>query len=204
MTKILVVDDEADLEDLIKLAFRKKIKGNEYEFFFAENGEQALFKLKQYPDIDIILTDINMPVMDGLTLLGLLSGVNPMLKAIVVSAYDDMKNIRMAMNLGAFDFICKPVDFNDMDITVEKTITHVKQLRHMQYLTGTLNNIAYQQSHLLRRPLANIAGLVEVLDELTPVDEHVKEIVTMLRKSCVELNDEFEIFITKGIPDTNG
>ncbi|MFE3869748.1 adenylate/guanylate cyclase domain-containing protein [Flavobacterium sp. ZS1P70] len=129
MAKILVVDDEADLEMLVKQKFRKKIRENIYEFIFACNGEEALKKVKEHPDLDIILSDINMPVMDGLTLLSRLPEANPMLKAVVVSAYGDMQNIRTAMNRGAFDFICKPVDFDDLDLTMEKTILHVKQLQ---------------------------------------------------------------------------
>ncbi len=129
MAKILVVDDEADLELLVKQKFRRKIRENIYEFVFAQNGEEALLKVKEHPDLDIILSDINMPVMDGLTLLSRLPEANPMLKAVVVSAYGDMQNIRTAMNRGAFDFIMKPVDFEDLDVTMEKTILHVKQLQ---------------------------------------------------------------------------
>tara|TARA_R110000868_G_scaffold138960_1_gene353536 strand:- start:19977 stop:21020 length:1044 start_codon:yes stop_codon:yes gene_type:complete len=129
MAKILVVDDEVDLEMLVKQKFRRKIRENIYEFVFAQNGEDALLKIQEHPDLDIILSDINMPVMDGLTLLSRLSEANPMLKAIMVSAYGDMQNIRTAMNRGAFDFVCKPVDFDDLDLTMEKTILHVKQLQ---------------------------------------------------------------------------
>lgn len=129
MAKILVVDDEADLELLVKQKFRRKIRENIYEFVFAQNGEEALQKVKEHPDLDIILSDINMPVMDGLTLLSRLPEANPMLKAVMVSAYGDMQNIRTAMNRGAFDFVCKPVDFEDLDLTMEKTIVHVKQLQ---------------------------------------------------------------------------
>lgn len=129
MAKILVVDDEVDLEMLVKQKFRKKIRENIYEFVFAQNGEEALLKIQEHPDLDIILSDINMPVMDGLTLLSRLPEANPMLKAIMVSAYGDMQNIRTAMNRGAFDFVCKPVDFDDLDLTMEKTILHVKQLQ---------------------------------------------------------------------------
>jgi adenylate cyclase len=129
MAKILVVDDEADLEALVKQKFRRKIRENVYEFVFAQNGEDALQKVSEHPDLDIVLSDINMPIMDGLTLLSRLPEANPILKAIVVSAYGDMQNIRTAMNRGAFDFVCKPVDFEDLDVTMEKTITYVKQLQ---------------------------------------------------------------------------
>jgi len=129
MAKILVVDDEADLELLVKQKFRRKIRENIYEFVFAQNGEEALIKVAEHPDLDIILSDINMPIMDGLTLLSRLPEANPMVKAVVVSAYGDMQNIRTAMNRGAFDFVMKPVDFDDLDLTMEKTITYVRQLQ---------------------------------------------------------------------------
>ncbi len=129
MAKILVVDDEADLELLVKQKFRRKIRENVYEFIFAQNGEDALEKLMENPDVDVLLSDINMPVMDGLTLLTKLAESNPILKAVMVSAYGDMQNIRTAMNRGAFDFVCKPVDFEDLDVTIEKTLQHVLQVR---------------------------------------------------------------------------
>ncbi len=128
-TKILVVDDEADLELLIKQKFRRKIRENAYEFIFAGNGQEALDRLREHPDTDIVLSDINMPVMDGLTLLGRLPEASPVTKTVMVSAYGDMQNIRAAMNGGAFDFVCKPVDFNDLELTIEKTAHHVQQLR---------------------------------------------------------------------------
>ncbi len=129
MTKILVVDDEADLETLIKQKFRQKIREQHYEFIFATNGNDALNKITQYPDIDIVLSDINMPEMDGLTLLSKLNESSPLIKTVMVSAYGDMDNIRTAMNRGAFDFITKPINFEDLALTVEKTIKHVFQIR---------------------------------------------------------------------------
>lgn len=129
MAKILVADDEADLEVLIKQKFRQKIREKEYEFVFAINGKDALEKLAQHPDVDIVLSDINMPEMDGLTLLGRLNESSPLIKSVIVSAYGDMDNIRTAMNRGAFDFITKPINFDDLNITMEKTISHVLHIR---------------------------------------------------------------------------
>src|SRR5436190_21803007 len=129
MTKILVADDEADLETLIKQKFRKQIREHQYEFVFALNGKEALEKIQQQPDIEMVFSDINMPEMDGLTLLEKLQQVSPIIKAVIVSAYGDMENIRTAMNRGAFDFICKPVNFEDLELTMTKTIHHVNQLR---------------------------------------------------------------------------
>ncbi|MBW3469165.1 adenylate/guanylate cyclase domain-containing protein [Arthrospiribacter ruber] len=129
MAKILVVDDEEDLEVLIRQKFRQKIRQNEYEFVFAMNGRHALEQLQAHQDIDMVLSDINMPEMDGLTLLTKISEQNSLLKSVIVSAYGDMDNIRTAMNRGAFDFVTKPVNFADLEITIEKTIKHVRQLR---------------------------------------------------------------------------
>jgi class 3 adenylate cyclase/FixJ family two-component response regulator len=132
MAKILVVDDETDLEVLIKQKFRQKIRVQDYEFFFAVNGVEALKRIHENPEIDIVLSDINMPEMDGLTLLTKLSEAKPMIKSVIVSAYGDMENIRTAMNRGAFDFITKPINFEDLSITIEKTLQQVNALRAVQ------------------------------------------------------------------------
>lgn len=129
MTKILVVDDEEDLKTLIKQRFRQKIRQKEYDFLFAENGRVALEKIAENPDVDLVLSDINMPEMDGLTLLSKLHEKNSLLKSVIVSAYGDMDNIRTAMNRGAFDFITKPIDFKDLEITIEKTIAYVATIK---------------------------------------------------------------------------
>ena len=128
MAKILVADDEVDLEMLIKQKFRQKIREQEYEFIFAVNGNDALAKIQLHPDVDIVLSDINMPEMDGLTLLSRLGESSPLIKSVIVSAYGDMENIRTAMNRGAFDFITKPINFEDLSVTMEKTIKHCAQI----------------------------------------------------------------------------
>jgi adenylate cyclase len=129
MAKILVVDDEADLEILIKQKFRQKIRQNEYEFVFALNGRHALEQLHEHKDVDVVLSDINMPEMDGLTLLSKLNELNGLMKSVIVSAYGDMDNIRTAMNRGAFDFVTKPVNFVDLEITIDRTIKHVQGIK---------------------------------------------------------------------------
>lgn len=129
MAKILVADDEPDLEMLIKQKFRQKIREREYEFVFAVNGQDALDKLLQHTDVDIVLSDINMPEMDGLTLLSKLNESSPLIKSVIVSAYGDMENIRTAMNRGAFDFITKPINFEDLSVTIEKTIRQVLNIK---------------------------------------------------------------------------
>jgi class 3 adenylate cyclase/AmiR/NasT family two-component response regulator len=129
-TKMIVVDDEPDLELLVRQRFRKQIERHEYEFIYAANGKQALLMLEENEDVDVILVDIHMPEMDGLSLLVHLNVMNPLVKAVIVSAYGDMSNIRTAMNNGAYDFVTKPIDFDDLQITIEKTIKHVRQLRN--------------------------------------------------------------------------
>ena len=129
MTKILVADDESDLEILIRQKFRQKIRDQKYEFIFALNGKEALEKIQQHPDVAMVLSDINMPEMDGLTFLTKLNESNPLIKTVMVSAYGDMDNIRTAMNRGAFDFVTKPVNFDDLELTMEKTIQHIQQIK---------------------------------------------------------------------------
>ena len=129
MTKILVADDEPDLETLIRQKFRQKIRDRKYEFVFAANGHDAIRKMEEHPDVSIVLSDINMPEMDGLTLLSKLNELSPLSKTVMVSAYGDMDNIRTAMNRGAFDFVTKPVNFEDLEVTIEKTIRQVTQMR---------------------------------------------------------------------------
>ena len=131
--KILSVDDEMDLELLLTQYFRRQIRKGEYEFSFAHNGLEALTMLLKNKDYDIILSDINMPEMDGLTLLTKINEMrNPALKCIMVSAYGDMGNIRQAMNNGAFDFATKPIDLDDLSLTIEKAVEQIKYIRAMQ------------------------------------------------------------------------
>ncbi len=129
--KILAVDDEPDFELLIKQRFRRQIRDEEFEFRFAHHGEEALAALSAEPDIELMLLDINMPVMDGLTLLSKLREQQLDVQAIIVSAYGDMTNLRTAMNRGAFDFVTKPVDLSDLEITVRKALANVAKLREM-------------------------------------------------------------------------
>lgn len=128
--KILVVDDEPDMRELVIRKFRAAIREGRYSFVFAEDGFDALRVLEAQPDVDIVVTDINMPRMDGLTLLVRLHEVAPILKAVIVSAYGDMDNIRTAMNRGAYDFVTKPVNFSDLEITIDKTLADVTALKN--------------------------------------------------------------------------
>lgn len=130
--RILVVDDEIELERLIRQRFRKKIQAKELDFLFAADGAEALNRLKADNQVDMVLTDINMPIMDGLTLLTRLAEIDKTLKAVVISAYGDIPNIRRAMNRGAFDFLTKPINFQDLEITIQKTLESVQQIRQKQ------------------------------------------------------------------------
>ncbi|MDH6304774.1 sigma-B regulation protein RsbU (phosphoserine phosphatase) [Parabacteroides sp. PF5-5] len=139
--RILSVDDEQDLEILLTQYFRRKIKKGEYEFSFAHNGVEALQMILTQP-YDIILSDINMPEMDGLTLLTKINEMrNPALKCIMVSAYGDMENIRTAMNRGAFDFTTKPINLEDMELTIEKAIEQIRFVKNAQHEHTQLKSI---------------------------------------------------------------
>jgi len=127
--KIMVVDDENDVEQLVRQKFRRQIRAGEYDFIFAQNGTDALAKLRENPDTDMVFSDINMPEMDGLTLLGKITQDSPLLKTVIISAYSDMDNIRVAMNRGAFDFLCKPIDFEDFERTLVKTLKTTQQIK---------------------------------------------------------------------------
>src|SRR5436309_9130122 len=130
--KILAVDDEPDFETLLTQRFRRQIRAQEFAFRFAHHGEEALAVLDAEPDIELLLLDINMPVMDGLTLLVHLRERRSPVRAIIVSAYGDMANIRTAMNRGAFDFVTKPVDLNDLEITINKTLEEIARMHDLE------------------------------------------------------------------------
>ena len=151
--KILVVDDEPDLEILVRQKFRRRIRRGEFEFTFAQNGLEALERLAENPELEMILSDINMPRLDGLSLLNALGDVNPEIRAVMVSAYGDMDNIRTAMNRGAFDFVTKPIDFEDLETTIDKT------LRHSRVMREALSS--QNQLHALRQEL-NIAHSMQL------------------------------------------
>ncbi len=126
---ILVVDDEPDLEILVQQKFRRQIRDGEVRFLFARDGAEALDVLGNRDTVDMVLSDINMPRMDGLTLLEKIQETDDQLSTVIVSAYGDMENIRTAMNRGAFDFLTKPIDFTDLEATLNKTLRHIARLR---------------------------------------------------------------------------
>src|SRR5258708_8918166 len=131
IANILVVDDEPDLEFLIRQRFERNGAVREFDFRFARDGSDALRVLDEQPHIDLVLSDINMPRMDGLTLLGELTSAHPNLKVVVVSAYGDMANIRTAMRRGACDFVTKPIDFSDLQLTIRKALRDLQLQREL-------------------------------------------------------------------------
>ena len=209
--RILVVDDEPDLELLIRQRFRHKIKNNELVFDFAGNGIEALEKLKKAEDnYEMILTDINMPEMDGLTLLENLKEHFKNYKAVVVSAYGDLVNIRIAMNRGAFDFITKPIDFADLETTMTKTISEIRQIRNglkaREQLEVTIREkeiaehdkiraersekfkqqFLANMSHEIRTPMNSVIGLTNLLIK-TPLENQQKKYLNVIKKSSENL-----------------
>lgn len=175
--QILVVDDEPDLESLVVQKFRRQIRDGAVSFTFVHDGVQALAALKSNSGFDLVVTDINMPRMDGLTLLQKLHEADDKISTIIVSAYGDMANIRTAMNRGAFDFLTKPIDFSDFEATIAKTIRHVELLREakrrqeenerLQSATENKSRFLANVSHELRTPLNAILGYTElILDEV--------------------------------------
>jgi adenylate cyclase len=162
VAKILAVDDEPDFELLITQRFRRQIREREFDFRFAHHGEEALERLTAEPDIDLMLLDINMPVMDGLTLLARLREERAEVRTIIVSAYGDMQNLRTAMNRGAFDFITKPIDLNDLEITVRKTIDDITRLRDIDRLRAAAERA---RANLARYFSPHFAAMLAERDE---------------------------------------
>ena len=172
-SKILVVDDEPDLEHLVRQRLRREIRSGHYTFVFAHNGVEALEVLAKEPDIDMVLSDINMPQMDGLTLLSQIAKVKPDIRSVIVSAYGDMKNIRTAMNRGAFDFITKPIDFEDMKTTIHRTLEQLALWR--EALSSRDQLVALQQELDVARSIQ-----MSILPTVFPDDDHFKIYGNML------------------------
>lgn len=162
--KILVIDDESDIKILFRQKFRREIRSGTMAFAFAGNGEEALGILQDDSDISVVFTDLNMPGMDGLTFLRHAADLHRPLALVVVSAYGDMINIRAAMNLGAFDFLNKPIDFNDFIVTMNKSFEHVQERQALE-LERRKTNFFISMSHELRTPLNAIIGYSELLAE---------------------------------------
>lgn len=213
---ILVVDDEPDLEPLIRQKFRRQIKSNDYDFRIAHDGHEALERLEEHPEIDIILTDINMPRMDGLTLLSKLHEAGGLRKAVVVTAYGDMENIRTAMNRGAFDFLTKPIDLDDLEITIRKAQVIVDRERKAELARETFGRYLSDRvvATLLDHPdgmrlggekrtttllMSDIRGFSMISERLNPED--VVEILNIYLREMTEIIHSFDGTIDEFIGD---
>ncbi|MFD2574577.1 response regulator [Spirosoma soli] len=153
----------------MKQRFRHRIQAGEYSFLFATSGQEALTILRQQSDIDVLLLDINMPDISGLVLLAQLHDLVPNTQAVMVSAYGDMVNVRTVMNRGAFDFVTKPINFQDLELTIEKTARHVGQLRESiraKSIADLKARFFDNITHEFRTPLSLI---------LTPVNSMLQE-----------------------------
>jgi adenylate cyclase len=192
--KILAVDDEPDFELLITQRFRRQIREQEFEFRFAHHGEEALATLSAEPDIDLMLLDINMPVMDGLTLLSELRERQLEVQAIIVSAYGDMTNLRTAMNRGAFDFVTKPVDLSDLEITVRKALANVAKLREMDRQRMAAERA---RNNLSRYFSPNIVELLASQDE--PLGAGRRETVAVLFADIVAFTQMAELMAPEDV-----
>jgi class 3 adenylate cyclase len=173
---ILVVDDEPDLEALVLQKFRKQIRDGAVSFVFARDGIEALQSIEQHPQVDMVVSDINMPRMDGLSLLQKLQEAEEKKSTIIVSAYGDMSNIRTAMNRGAFDFLTKPIDFADLEMTIDKTIRHVEAMRDARR-----RQLEAERAHasLSRYFSPQIASRLAAAGESDGMEVHRREVATI-------------------------
>ena len=171
-SRILVVDDEPDLELLIRQKFRRQIRSGELAFAFAGDGLEALERLRQDEEIGLVLTDINMPRMDGLTLLDKIHELDRVLRVVIVSAYGDMSNIRTAMNRGAFDFITKPIDFEDLSATMVKTQRDLEALQQAATLQTRLTAIQRELEIASQIQLSVLPSRFPAFPERTEFDLH--------------------------------
>lgn len=175
-SRILVVDDETDLEQLVRQKFRRHIRDGEFHFFFAHSGIEALETLAREKDIDVVLTDINMPEMDGLTLLSKLTAHDGVLKAVVVSAYGDMDNIRTAMNRGAFDFVTKPINLDDFETTILKALREADAIKVANRVREELVAIQNELNVATDIQLSMLPQVFPVFPDRVEIDVHARMI----------------------------
>lgn len=192
MRKILIADDEPDLELIIMQKFRKEIKAGIYHFEFAGNGAQALKKISDDPELELVFTDINMPVMDGLTLLAKIREISPVTKSVVVSAYGDVKNIRTAMNRGAFDFITKPIDLEDLEKTLLKALMEIEILKQGMEAKNRLQQALEEKAKAQGEALFNLQEKEKlILKQNEMLETQVRERTVEIRqqKDLIELKN---------------
>ena len=173
---ILVVDDEPDLEALVLQKFRRQIRDGAVAFMFAHDGIEALQSIEDHPHVDMVVSDINMPRMDGLSLLQKLQEAEDKKSTIIVSAYGDMSNIRTAMNRGAFDFLTKPIDFGDLEVTIDKTIRHVEMIREARRRQAKAERA---HASLSRYFSPQIASRLAAIGDNNDMEVHRREVATI-------------------------
>ena len=213
--KILFVDDEPDLVPLIRQRFRAQVREGQVSLVFASDGVEALEHLKGDADIEVVVTDINMPRMDGLTLLGEMGKLGRRTRAVVVTAYGDMENIRTAMNKGAFDFLTKPIDMDDLQITLgqaREAVHHDREADRIRVLLSThvsdkiarwlidhpdaLDRIENRQVSVL---MSDLSGFSQLAERLPP--ERVVELLTVYLSAMTEVVDAYDGAIDEFIGD---
>ncbi|MEJ2636761.1 MAG: response regulator [Calditrichia bacterium] len=192
---ILVVEDE----EIIRLMFRQSFESWGFHVDVAENGKEAFEKClnKTY---HIVVTDLNMPVMDGMELLKRVKSKWPFMEVIVITGFATIESAIEAMKLGAYDFILKPVNFDHVQFTINKSFQKIKsqaenaELRQLNNQLMELNELKdkflYITNHEIRTPLTIIKGYLDVLHSLIPEsDPDVSEILDILENTTSELHD---------------
>jgi adenylate cyclase len=213
--KILFVDDEPDLVPLIRQKFRAQVRAGTVALVFAADGVEALEHLRDDLDIEVVVTDINMPRMDGLTLLGELSDLGRRTRAVVVTAYGDMENIRTAMNKGAFDFLTKPIDMDDLQITLGQAREAVERDREAdrvrrtitRYLSDKIANAVLADPDVTGSSekrhvsvlMSDISGFSQLAERLEP--ERVVEMLNVYLGAMTEVVDDHDGAIDEFIGD---
>lgn len=202
---ILVVDDEPDIETLISLKFRREIRKEKYRFSFAGNGAEAYAQFIDAPDIEMVLTDINMPVMDGLALLTQLNALEQPPKTVVVSAYSDLSNIRAAMNNGAFDFVTKPINSQDLILTIERTLSIVEKEKENQtrFKQAQMQLVQSEKMSSLGQMVAGVAHEINnpvnfIYGNLKPARAYMQNLISLIdlyRQDCPEPSPETQDYL---------
>jgi signal transduction histidine kinase len=201
--KILIVDDEPDIQGMINLKMRKQIRDGKFNFCFASNGEEAIEKLKTEDDIDILVSDINMPVMDGITLINQIKDEFPDIKSIMVTAYGDMDNIRSAIKNGVQDYLVKPINFDDFEFALERTLRIAKKEKEVKIARQKANEDlekakqqlaeAYEKERKLNNLKSNFISMVsrEYRNPLSIIQSSADVLKTVMNGNADQTTKKF-------------